>query len=83
MSWLAKDNVAPNQQSLAGWMSERIGKWSVGSGCRHAMTLHEASFKTLLMTRQVCSTQLLSRPYIEKTACNILASAPHSEPNTP
>ena len=43
-------SVASSQQSSAGWMPESMGKWHVG--CRHPVTMCNASFKTLSM-RQV------------------------------
>ena len=35
----------------AGWMPESTGRWSVGVGRRHPVTMHKASFKTLSMRR--------------------------------
>ena len=45
----AKESVTPSQQSSAGWMPESMGRWFVGVGCRHPVTMHKASFKTLSM----------------------------------
>ena len=36
---------------LAGWMPERIDRWSVGVGRRYLVTMRKASFKTLSMRR--------------------------------
>ena len=52
----AKENVVPKRQSSAGWMSERIGRWSVGVGRRHPVTIRKTLFKTLSM-RRVCALQ--------------------------
>ena len=35
----------------AGWVPESIGRWSVGMGRRHPVTMRKASFKTLSMRR--------------------------------
>ena len=42
------------RRSSVDWMPERIGKWSVGVGRRHPVTMCKALFKTLSM-RQVCA----------------------------
>ena len=44
---LAKESVAPKRRSSAAWMPERIGRWSVGVGRRHPVTMGKASFKAL------------------------------------
>ena len=49
----AKENVAPNQRSSAGWMPARTGKSSVGVGRKHLATMHKASLRMLSM-RRVC-----------------------------
>ena len=46
-----KKSVAPIRRSSAGWMLESMGRWSVGVGCRHPVTMRKASFKTLSMRR--------------------------------
>ena len=38
MAWHARDSVAPLRRSSAGWMPARIGRLSVGVGCRHPVT---------------------------------------------
>ena len=50
--WQAKESVAPSWQNLAKWMPKSMGKWSVGVGHRHPMTMCKALFKALSM-RQV------------------------------
>ena len=45
----AKESVAPSRPSSAGWMPENTGRWSVGVGRRHPVTMRNASFKTLSM----------------------------------
>ena len=71
-SWIArfaKESVAPNQPSSAGWIPARTSKSSVGVERKHSMTMRNASLRMLSM-RQVCvldtklerSTQLWSRP---------------------
>ena len=54
MPRLAKESVAPKRRSSAGWMPEKVGRWSVGVGRRHLVTMRKASFKTLSM-RRVCA----------------------------
>ena len=43
----AKESVAPNQRSSAGWMPESMGKWFVGVGLKHPVTTCKTLFKTL------------------------------------
>ena len=64
----AKESVTLSRQSSAGWIPESTGRWSVGVGRRHPVTMHKASFKTLQWgecehceTRLAHSTQMLSR----------------------
>ena len=45
-------SVAPSRRSSAGWILESMGKWSVGVGRKHPVTMSKASFRTLFM-RQV------------------------------
>ena len=47
----AKESVTPSRRSSASWMSESTGRWSVGVGRRHPVTMRKASFKTLSMRR--------------------------------
>ena len=47
----AKMSVALSRRSSAGWMPESTGRWSVGVGRRHPVTMRKASFKTLSMRR--------------------------------
>ena len=54
MPRLAKESVARKRPSSAGWMSKRIGRWSVGVGGRHPVAMRKASFKTLSTVR-VCA----------------------------
>ena len=49
----AKESVAPNWRSSAGWIPARIGKSSVGVGRKHPVTMHKASLRMLSM-RPVC-----------------------------
>ena len=51
---LAKESVAPWRRSSAGWMPERIERFSVGMGRRHPVTMRKASLRTLSM-RRVCA----------------------------
>ena len=51
-----KESVAPIRRSSAGWMPESTGKWSVGVGRRHPVTMLKASFKTLSMRRVWAAT---------------------------
>ena len=51
---LAKESVAPERRSSAGWMPERVGWWCVDVGRRHPVTMRKASFKTLSI-RRVCA----------------------------
>ena len=46
-----KESVAPIWRSSSGWMPESTGRWSVGVGRRHPMTMCKASFKKLSMRR--------------------------------
>ena len=46
-----KKSVAPSQQSSAGWMLESMGKWSVGVGRKHPVTMRKVLFKTLSIRR--------------------------------
>ena len=48
---LAKESVASWRRSSAGWMSERIGRLSVGMGRRHPVRMRKASLRTLSMRR--------------------------------
>ena len=41
----------PIRRNSAGWMPESTGRWSVGVGRRHPVTMRKASFKTLSMRR--------------------------------
>ena len=58
-SWIArfaKESVAPNQWSLAGWMPARTDKSSVGEGRKHPVTMRKVSLRILSM-RQVSKNE--------------------------
>ena len=49
-SWIAlfaKESVAPNRRSSAGWMPARTGKSSVGVGRKHPVKMRKASLRML------------------------------------
>ena len=48
---LANEIVAHSHRSSAGWMPESMGRWSVGVGRRHPVTIRKASFRTPSMRR--------------------------------
>ena len=55
-SWIAqfaKESVALNRQSSAGWMPARTGKSSVGVGRKHLVTMRKALLRMLSM-RRIC-----------------------------
>ena len=55
-SWIArfaKESVAPNWRSSAGWMPARTGKSSAGVGRKHPVTMRKASLR-MLSTRRIC-----------------------------
>ena len=68
-------------------MPERIGRWSVGVGRRHPVTMRKASFKTLSI-RRVCAlrhqigVQFSAVDHIRdmEAVRSVLAPAPHPEP---
>ena len=39
------ESVAPSRPSSAGWIPESTGRWSVGVGCRHPVTMRKAGFR--------------------------------------
>ena len=47
----AKESIASIRRSSTGWMAESIGRWSVGVGRRHPVTMRKALFKTVSMRR--------------------------------
>ena len=51
---LAKESVAAKKGSSAGWMPERVDKWSVGKEGRHLLAMRKTSFRTLSI-RRVCA----------------------------
>ena len=51
---LAKESVAPERRSSADWVPERIGRWPIGVGQRHPVTMRKTSFKTVDET-SVCT----------------------------
>ena len=66
--FLAKKSIASCCQSSDGWVSVKIGKWSVGEGRRHSVTTQKALFKILyinqvraLQKQTRSSTRLLNR----------------------
>ena len=88
-SWiaqLAKESVAPNRRSSAGWMPARTGKSSVGVGRKHPLTMHKASLRMLSMRRvsvlqYQTGAQYSAVEYTEKRTemRNVLAPAPHPD----
>ena len=50
---LAKESVAPWQQSSGGWMPEKTRRLFIGVGRRHPVTMCKVSLRELPM-RQVC-----------------------------
>ena len=87
MPHLTKESVAPKRGSSAGWMPERIGRWSVGVERRHPVTMRKVSFKALSMKR-VCVLQhqtgaqysALEQTKNRAAVRNVLAPAPHPDP---
>ena len=80
VSTASQGECASSRQNSAGLMPEIMGKWSVGVGCRHPVTICKASIQDLSTvygdcercnTRLVLSTQLLSRLEIERL-CAVL-----------
>ena len=68
-SWIArfvKKSVAPNRRSSADWIPARTGKFSVGVGRQHPVTMRKASLRMLSMRRVCVSTQRWSRPRKEQ-----------------
>ena len=68
---LLKEFGTPSQQSLAGWIPERMGRWSVEVGRRHPVTMRKAPFRIVCKCEQcdirvVRSTQHSSRPEIKQ-----------------
>ena len=57
-SWIArfaKKTVALNLRSSAGWMPARTGKFSVGEGRKHPVTIHKASSSMRTTTPNWCA----------------------------
>ena len=83
----ARESVAPNRRSSAGWMPARTGKSSVGMGRKHLVTVRTASLRMLSM-RRVCvlrhqtGAQYSAMKWTKKRAemHNVLAPAPHPDP---
>jgi len=64
-----RDSMAPMRRSSAGWMPARILRLSAGVGCRHPVTIRNASLMAVSMrryehwgTRQARSTRQLNGP---------------------
>ena len=85
---LAKESVASRWRSSAGWMPERTGRLSVGVGRRHPVTMRKASLKALSMRRVFALCHHAGAQYLaveirdEAAVRNVLAPAPHTEPES-
>ena len=51
ISTVSQGECRSSQRSSTGWMSESTGRWSVGGGRRHPVTMSKVMFKTLSMRR--------------------------------
>ena len=89
-SWIArfaKESVAPNRRSSAGWIPARAGKSSDGVGRKHPMAMRKASLRMLSMRRACVLRHQTSAQYSavesakEKAEMhNVLATALHPDP---
>ena len=78
-SWIAqfaKESVAPNRRSSAGWMPVRTDKSSVGVGRKHPMTMRKASLRMLPMRRICVLRQQILQSMVRST---LLRSRPRKE----
>ena len=74
----------PQAAKLASWMPEKVVRWSVQEGRKHAATVRKASFRTLLMKRVYALRHQTGAQYsaVEQTTdkaavCSVLAPALH------